>query len=82
MFKKLAAQGQLHDHLARVAAGAEEMELEMERQYLQKNPPPEDYQERLNHLAQAKWVAQEITLHEMILLPDEASANAIRRGHY
>ena len=82
MFRDLSKRGQLASYLQKLGADAASLESEMERQYLEKNPPPQDYQGRLNSLAQAKQVAQEITLQELVLLPSEADDAAIKRGHY
>jgi hypothetical protein len=82
MFRDLASKGQLVPCLKSLGKDAEKLEQEMERQYLERNPPPEEYQANLNHLAQARLAAQEIVMSEVILFPNEQSQNAIRRGRY
>ena len=82
MFRDLASKGQLVPYLKSLGKDAEKLEQEMERQYLERNPPPEEYKANLNHLAQARLAAQEIVMSEVILLPNEQSQNAIRRGQY
>jgi len=82
LYRGLQAKGELEAYLSDLGREAEEMEIELERQYLERNPPPEDYPKRVNHLMHAHRIAEEITLHELILIPDEETERAIRRGGY
>jgi hypothetical protein len=80
MYRQMQESGELVEYLNRLGAGAEELEQETERQYLEKNPPPEDYMERLNHLAQARQFAREVVMTELILVPGERDDAVTVRG--
>lgn len=81
-YRQLQDQGQLNSHLQQVGQDAATMEQEMERQYLEKNPPPEEYAARVAHLGTARQVAEEIVNQNLILVPDERDDRAMKRGAY
>jgi hypothetical protein len=82
MYRKLEEQGGLERYVQELGTEAATRQEVIEAQYLQKNPAPPDGADRAQHLAWAALSAQEIVLHEMILLPDEETARAIREGGY
>ena len=82
MYRKLEEEGGLERYAQELGTEAATRQEVIEAQYLEKNPAPQDKSERAQHLAWAALSAQEIVLQEMILLPDEETARAIRQGGY
>ena len=81
-YRGFQEDGDLEAHLQSVGNSAEEMEQEMERQYLAKNPAPEEYLAKVAHLGTARQVAEEIVNQELILVPAEEDDGAMKRGYY
>jgi hypothetical protein len=82
-YRGFQEDGDLEAHLESVGKSAEEMEQEMERQYLAMNKPPtEDYAAKVAHLGTARQVAEEIVNTNLILVPAEEDDRAMKRGYY
>jgi hypothetical protein len=82
MYRQLQEEGRLERYAQELGMEAATRQEVIEAQYLEKNPAPQDTSERAQYLAWAALSAQEIVLQEMILLPDEETARAIRQGGY
>lgn len=82
MYRKLKSEGGLESYAHQLGTEAAMQQEVIEAQYLEKNPAPPNGSERNQHLAWAALSAQELVLQEMILLPDEETARAIRQGGY
>jgi Transposon-encoded protein TnpV len=81
-FKELEASEKLESYLEELGHEAESLEMTIYGQYLERNPAPIDFFERVAHIAHAQRIAEETVLSQMILVPDEETERAILRGGY
>ena len=68
MYRELLVNGELMEHCHRVNDEANERAMLIEKQYLKKNPVPEDcgFMDRVGYYNIARGVAEEVVLKEIV----------------
>jgi len=77
-YRELKDAGMLKQEAIRIHAEVSEFVMDGERELTRRNPPPEGmgFEAKARYLARHARTAEEIALHEMVLLPPESEESS------